>query len=771
MVADLSKPRRIELILRQIDSLPTLPIVATRLLSLTSRDETHARQVIDLVSSDPAMTAKILAMCRAADKGIRDEVLTIDKAVVLLGFNAIRNCVLSVKVFEIFGTQPEASSGRPADDPLQQRSRLQEPNEEHRLQADPFNRDAFWTHSLAVATCAERIAAAHPDHHDLPADEAFVCGLLHDVGKIALDHVLPKAFARVVELAELNQTNITEFERRIIGIDHHTAGKRLAEMWRLPHRLQDCIWLHGSTFDTMPKLDHRRLVGLITLADFIARKQHLGFSGNYSFKHDATTLCQALDLDPEKVEKVSTELFDAVRQRSEALGLGQSPSNELFIDSIQRANAALGRLNNVLDRRSQAAGIQAQMLEAITNFHSGAGPARSVQDVLDDVAVSAKHVFGHGFFTLLYPVPHHEHEAPIWLISQYDSEGQPIQSQYTDAPPMAPDLTRLDLSQPMSMDLMTILPWVADYLVEAPDMRQVRMLPLASGWGTAAVLLHDRANLPPINQLAALTSTWGGAIAGAAQHDGARRLGEQLAESNSALAEAQDKLLRQESLARLGQMAAGAAHEMNNPLAVISGRSQLLSMSLQPGSKEQQAAQLIFTESHRLSDLITSLHMFADPPRPALVATDLEALLDETVRQIKATQLRKGDRFDLYLRVKRSLPTINVDGEQIQNAVIELLLNAMQSNPKRCVELVAQLEPGDKSVVFQVIDDGDGMDDHVLSHALDPFFSAKPAGRRVGMGLPRAQQIITAHNGTLDLRSTTGHGTVVTVTLPLDSTG
>ena len=250
---DPTQGRRVELILRQVDSLPTLPAVATRLLSLTSSDDTHAQQVIEVVQSDPALTARILSMCRKADLGVCGEFLTIDRAVVLLGFNAIRNAALSVKVVEVF----EKADGEATD-------------------TDPdllrFDRTGFWRHSLAVGLAAEMIAEASGGDGDLVPDEAFVCGLLHDIGKLAIDHVLPKSFARIVELADLNQGNIAEFERRIAGLDHHTVGKRLAEQWRLPHRLQDCIWLHGSPFKSLPQLAHRRLIGLVTLADFVVRQ-------------------------------------------------------------------------------------------------------------------------------------------------------------------------------------------------------------------------------------------------------------------------------------------------------------------------------------------------------------------------------------------------------------------------------------------------------------------------------------------------------------------
>ena len=107
---EISRPKRIELILRQIDSLPALPVIATRLLTLTASDETHAREVIELVQADPALTAKVLSLCRAADKGLREDILTVDRAVVLLGFNSIRNVVLSIKVMELF--QLNRSTGK-----------------------------------------------------------------------------------------------------------------------------------------------------------------------------------------------------------------------------------------------------------------------------------------------------------------------------------------------------------------------------------------------------------------------------------------------------------------------------------------------------------------------------------------------------------------------------------------------------------------------------------------------------------------------------------
>ena len=163
----MGKTRRLELILRQIDTLPTLPAIAARLLSLTVDEEASAREVIELVKADQALTAKVLSMCRRADLGVRTDDLSVDRAVVLLGFNAIRNAVLSVKIFEAF-------AGREPDDPEPPTVR--------------FEREAFWLHSLAVAVCAERLAVAHRGRPDVVAADAFVCGLAARHGQAGAGH-------------------------------------------------------------------------------------------------------------------------------------------------------------------------------------------------------------------------------------------------------------------------------------------------------------------------------------------------------------------------------------------------------------------------------------------------------------------------------------------------------------------------------------------------------------------------------------------------------
>ncbi len=735
------RTQRLELILQQVESLPTLPAVAMRLLQVTGNDDSDARQVTEIVQSDPALTSRVLAMCHKADKGVREPVTTVDRAVVLLGFEAIRNAVLSIKVFELFadrsGNEVEVVKG--------------------------FSQAGFWRHSLAVAVAAELLAEEQRDFRDeLNPSEAFVCGLLHDLGKLVLDHLLPKSYERVIEVTEQHQLNISDVERRVIGLDHHTVGKRLAEHWRLPHVLQDCIWLHGAPYQSLPEIKNRRMVGLVGLADLLARKNHLGYSGNYHLGETLESKAEEAGLDASCVVRVTEALHEELQRRAEVIGLGDSPSRTLFLQSIMQANEVLGRLNRKLEERREQSHEQTSVLEEITEFHKESlAPGRNVQDALGSVVISAERVFGKGYYGILYQ----NSAGQPWLINQYGEDGRVAHGQYVDPPVHSPNLAKLMEENSASMGMMGFLPWIADYLLESQDVREVRLLPLKCRWGSAAVLLHDRRDLPTGLQLESLTHTWGAAIGAAAQHQGARRLGEQLVESNRQLVEAQDSLLENQSMARLGEMAAGAAHEMNNPLAVISGRAQLLASRLEMGSREQQDADQIWRQADRLSDLITALRLFAEPPRPKIAVIAIEDIVDEAIHQMK--QVEPEAEAPVVTGPEEALK-LRTDGEHLSTVLGVLLTNAAQAEPRSRIRVDASVDDLNDRLMFKVKDDGVGMEAAALEHAFDPFFSAKPAGRRVGIGLAKAKRLLEGLGGAIELNSAPGIGTTAIVTLPLD---
>lgn len=736
--------RRVELILQQLEGLPTLSSIAVKVLELTSDDTSAGKDVIKLVTSDPALAAKVLKLVRCSERGRASNVTSVERAVVMLGFDALRSAVLSIQIFDICDSMPSAGG--------EMRGNVESGKA-------VFDRAMFWQHSLAVASLCESLAGGAGLPRTISKADAFTAGLLHDLGVLALHVLLPATFERVCEYAETHAISLDQACRKIIGLDTHTAGRRLAEHWRLPHALGDVLWLNGQSLDSLPDLPHRPMIALVTLADAVARSQCLAPAGHGPRGEDIAELSAHMGIAAQSVNDLIPLLHQDVAQRCESLGMKSQPAPAMLLDAVSRANAALGRINASLRQRSEQSRQQTQTLEGIARFHESASPGGSVVTVMGKVVESAASVFGGGFFAILYQARPND----LWQFIQFSSDGRALRSDVLEPPNGSTAMADLADNTQISVHVMAILPWLSDYLGDARDMRDVRLLPLQCGWGVNAVLLHD-CDVDGRNQreqLEALGRTWAAAIAAGAQHEGAKRLGEQLAEANRTLIDTQMELARSQALASLGEIAAGAAHEMNNPLCVISGRSQILASTLRDEEPRTMAEQIV-QQTHRLSDMITALRRFAEPMQPILRPTDLRKLLDACVEDLR----RRYERLPaIKVVAPPQLPPAQVDGEHLGKAVIELLRNAVESEGCRHIECRIEIDPLDDRLKVRIADDGSGLSAHALAHAFDPFFSAKSAGRQPGLGLAHVRRIVEAHGGQVALENNGARGAVATIRL------
>jgi putative nucleotidyltransferase with HDIG domain len=795
-MADL-RDKRVELTLQQLEELPTLPAVAVRVLQVMGDDHSSAADVVRLIGSDPALTARILQLTRRADRGVRDEVHSVDRAIVLLGFDAVRAAVLAVSVFQALGGPESGPSDAPSADAENNRR---------------FSREGFWTHSLAVACCAELLAEAAPRELGLTAADAFLCGLLHDLGKLALDVALPKSYARVVEAAELLRGNIADLERTVIGVDHLIAGKRLAERWQLPAIVRDVAWLHGQPPEALPATVRAPIINLITLADLLVRQQHLGYSGNYAYSVSRDVLMKELGLSPAAVERVVGQLVARIEPRSSALGLGQTTSDALYRQALAQANRELSRVSSQLAAKSRKLNQRTEFFEALGQFQSGLRADATPHQVLCAVATTAAGLMGLESAVAFSLSPTQAYaevvlcgadasaiEATLVELPAADAgttadpatlraheaagvpppePGYPVYTRESDAVLFGgvgatagslrpvPPAERNAPVQPAG----DTLEWLTAALgPRLPHDRRYWICLTAEGaciggvvWGAAAGEPDRLA--PHAQELAAMAHAWALAVRMAQVRDEARTLSEELADANRRLHTAQDHVLRSRSLTTIAELAAGAAHEMNNPLAVISGRSQFLA-SLLSDEKHRQMARLIHEQADRLSDIITDMMAFAKPAPPVVRGCKMGHLLADAVKRAK-TLCDPADRS--IEATVGEIPEAAVDETQVASAIAEVLANAIQATPAGSgrITLHAGFDPWSDRVVVTVTDNGLGMDETTLKHAFDPFFSAKKAGRRRGLGLAKAIRWIEASGGTIRLESQVGVGTRVMILLP-----
>lgn len=226
----------------------------------------------------------------------------------------------------------------------------------------------------------------------------------------------------------------------------------------------------------------------------------------------------------------------------------------------------------------------------------------------------------------------------------------------------------------------------------------------------------------------------------------------------------EEQLRHTEKMIAVGELVAGVAHEINNPLTGISAFAQmLLEETLSPMQKE--SVQLIKQESDRAKDVIRDLLLFARKHEPRIVSVALGALIEQTLR-LRAYSLRHaGIRVQ---QVNDGNPTdVSGDMQKLQQVFLNLISNAEHAMETSTVRiLTVQTTSSQQLVQIAVTDTGRGMPPEVRRRAFEPFFSGTPNGSGTGLGLSVSYGIVQAHGGTIDVQSEPGVGTTVVVSLP-----
>ena len=226
----------------------------------------------------------------------------------------------------------------------------------------------------------------------------------------------------------------------------------------------------------------------------------------------------------------------------------------------------------------------------------------------------------------------------------------------------------------------------------------------------------------------------------------------------------QEKVRRSERLAAIGELAAGVAHEVRNPLSSIRGFAQFLGHVLEDKPDEREYAEIMVKEVDRINNVVTNLLSFARPVKPDLVPTDLPKLLDHTVRLVEEdARLRK---VNIRLSTSNGLKKIYVDGNQITQVMLNLILNALQAvDAGGNIKVEARMDDSDR-LKLSVEDDGPGIPPGNANKIFDPFYTTREKG--TGLGLAIVHMIVENHGGEINLVSPVpgkGKGCRITIDL------
>ncbi len=222
-----------------------------------------------------------------------------------------------------------------------------------------------------------------------------------------------------------------------------------------------------------------------------------------------------------------------------------------------------------------------------------------------------------------------------------------------------------------------------------------------------------------------------------------------------------EEMKRVERLSALGQLSAGLAHEIRNPLASIAGAAAILHRNKDLEPKHLKCIQIIAHECERLEGLLTNFLKFARPRPPRFQSVNLDSVLKNVVDLASHGLRGKIVRHEKH--IEPGLPMVECDPEQLEQVLLNLMINAMEASPDgETVTLAAMSQPG--AIAIRVSDHGEGVAPAHVERLFDPFFTTKEHG--TGLGLPVAHRIVTQMGGSLIAERNPDKGMMFSVILP-----
>ncbi|MGA1875885.1 MAG: HDOD domain-containing protein [bacterium] len=229
----------------RVENIPTLSTILGEVLRVTSSDKSSVQDLSRIIYSDQSIATKILKMANSAFYGFAHQVSSIERAIVVLGFNEVRSIAIAMTVFESVYLKKKGAY---------------------------YNRLRSWNHSLLCGS-GSRILAERFLAGKHAASELFMGGLIHDVGKVIIDRYFPDEFAQILELVEQSAMSCESAEREVLGFDHALLAGNLLRKWAFPSHLINMVLYHHSPESAE---SDRKLVASIFLADVMCHQ--LGYS-------------------------------------------------------------------------------------------------------------------------------------------------------------------------------------------------------------------------------------------------------------------------------------------------------------------------------------------------------------------------------------------------------------------------------------------------------------------------------------------------------------
>ena len=685
--------------LTEFNELPTLPHILLQIIEVCNRDDVQFTQLSRIIETDPALTAKILSAINSPYYNLPNKVRHLDKALVLIGMDAVKNIALCASIHQVFTDLKDGRS---------------------------FHLKSFWKHSLMTAVLtrmlAEKIKYKDPD-------EAFLTGLLHDVGKLVLWTNAPEAYDRI--LAEDRKEKQLSEELKLGGLHSEIAGKLLSE-WNLSTIMADAVRYHHEPLHRI--VDSFALVKLVYVGNLLSREQGLecaemlfGLSSR-----DIDELISRARADTEEAAK--TLDIDIVE-----------PSEETDRNDLTKSYQLAGEVKNL----SLLLGMMQSLLRA-----------QKDQNLVTILFQSLKILFG-----LKQPIFFRYDREKDLLISMGNATEELLIPFHGSASFLARSLRDRQVLESFG-NTGNGSTLVDEQICRFFGKEGVICIPLhskATELGVIAIGI-DRGELTVLKKQEKLLSLLIGQFSSSYY--------------NFQLRNQTIQSVQMERIAASAAVAKNVVHDARGPLANVRNYIEIVRRKLGGEASVRDELRTVVEEIAKVDDLLEKLSGFSLPAREVKKSVDLNQTIADISASTRDSSLKPA-RIALHLNLDNSLPPLLLQEEGIKQVVKNLLNNSVEAMPNggditistRKLTSLSDNSPGVEESLAEitVTDNGPGIPETLRRSLFDPFVSSKTPESHQGLGLSNSYNLVKSMGGYIQVKSEKKRGTTLTVLLPIVS--
>jgi signal transduction histidine kinase/HD-like signal output (HDOD) protein len=701
-------------------NLPSLPHILLKLINTCNREESTIKDLSQIINNDSSLCAKVMKMVNSSYHGLSPRVPNIDQALVLLGKDAIKNISVSLSVNNAFSHAEDKSL---------------------------FELKVFWKHSLMCAIVAkmiaEKIVYTSPD-------EAFLSGLLHDIGKLVLLVNFPSEYGDILKTSK-DQKDLVLLEEALHGATHCQVGAWLINRWNLQSFITDAVLYHHESVD---RIFHALpLIKIIYTANILCpetiQEKAVKFGiAEHMFGLNRSEVDEIIHRAEREVRETAKSLdidIEPLDVQSEAVSGKDYEKQEDLISEVKDISLLHGTLHNLLETQGEDSILQV-VQQGLQILFDVKHVCFFLYDSERDVLVGRR-VMSNKENDLINEVviPFQQEKSILVKTLLQGNHIFAFNNSETDKYTIIDEqIIRL-----IGKDGIFCLPMVAQkqYVgvialgIDEADVshlsKQIRLLTMLTKHATLALQVNY-------------------------------------------LRQSQTELIQSERLTASSALARRVVHEVNTPLSIIKNYLLVIKRKLAEDTLVQDELAIINEEIDRVAHTLSGLSDFSEPDSQPTYPLDINDLLTDLTRIYQETLMLKSN-IKAHLKLDASLPSINMDKNRLKQVFINLIQNAVEAMPdggniyistryasNESEATQKQITSSDRGHVEIIIrDDGPGIPDILTSQFFEPFITSKGAGH-AGLGLSIVYNTLNELKGSITCTSDSNIGTSFNIILPIE---